>query len=326
MRAKTGVWLIGACGSVGAVTIAGARAIARGVAGRTGLVTELKELRELQLPRIEDLVFGGHEVSGVTLPEAARGFGRRAGVLTDRILEPIRDDLDLIQGDIRPGFPQRPVRALAGGHRGEEGAAATIRAIQTDLAEFKEKHELSDVVVINVATTEPLPSPHPEWDSLTGLREAVEDDRAEVFAPSMLYAYAALDMGLPYVNFTPSTGSSIPALDELARARGTVHAGRDGKTGETLVKTTLAPLFAHRHLKRARVGGLQHARQRGRRGPERAEDRRRQAHEQGPLPARHPRRTGGPQLGPTSTSSRASTTGRSPSTTSTSRASSARVW
>jgi myo-inositol-1-phosphate synthase len=65
----------------------------------------------------------------------------------------------------------------------------------------------------------------------------------------VLYAYAALDAGFPYVNFTPSTGASEPALDELARARGTVHAGRDGKTGETLVKTTLAPMFFARNLK-----------------------------------------------------------------------------
>ena len=249
MRAKTGVWLIGACGNVGAVTVAGARAIARGLAGRTGLVTELKEVRGLPLPAVEDLVFGGHEVSGRTLWESARDFGRRAGVLTDRLLEPLKEDLDAIQADVRPGLPQRPVRTIGGSPRAAAGPRAAVEAVQEDVRAFRDRHGLADVVVVNVATTEPLPEARPEWGSLTRMRGALEDDRAEVFPPSMLYAYAALDAGFPYVNFTPSTGSSVPALDELARARGTVHAGRDGKTGETLVKTTLAPLFAFRNLK-----------------------------------------------------------------------------
>jgi myo-inositol-1-phosphate synthase len=231
------------------MTIVGARAVARGLAGRTGLVTELKELRELPLTPIENLVFGGHETDGGTLLEAARLFGRRAGVLTDRLLDPLAGELERVQADLKPGFPRRPVRALGGPPHAPEGPQASVAAIQTDLGEFRARHGLADVVVVNVATTEPRPQPCPEWESIAGLRAALDDDRAEVFPPSVLYAYAALDAGHPYVNFTPSTGSSVPALDELARARGTVHAGRDGKTGETLVKTTLAPLFAHRHLK-----------------------------------------------------------------------------
>jgi myo-inositol-1-phosphate synthase len=251
MRAKTGVWILGACGNVGAVTIVGARAIARGLAGRTGMVTELKELRELGLCSVENLVFGGHEVSGRTVLEAARDFGRRAGVLSDRLLDAVAGDLEKIQADIRPGFSgaNRPVRTLDGKQRPERGPKAVVAAIQEDLRAFRERHRLDDVVVVNLATTEPLPAPRREWDSLTTLRAALDADHAEVFPPSVLYAYAALDLGYPYVNFTPSTGASIAALDELARARGTVHAGRDGKTGETLVKTTLAPLFAYRNLK-----------------------------------------------------------------------------
>lgn len=249
MRAKTGVWLIGACGNVGTMTIVGARAIARGLAGRTGLVTELKELRELPLAAVEDLVFGGHEIDGTTLAEAARLYGRRAGVLTDRLLDALTDDLERVQGDVRPGFPHRPVRPLKGKQAPPQGPKGCVETIQADLRDFQERHNLADVVVVNVASTEPQPEPRHEWGSIAHLRAALDDDQAEVFPPSVLYAYAALDAGYPYANFTPSTGSSIPALDELARARGTVHAGRDGKTGETLVKTTLAPLFAHRNLK-----------------------------------------------------------------------------
>jgi myo-inositol-1-phosphate synthase len=70
-----------------------------------------------------------------------------------------------------------------------------------------------------------------------------------VLPASSLYAYAAFTAGCAYVNFTPSTGASLPALDELARRQGVPHAGRDGKTGETLVKSVLAPMFAHRALR-----------------------------------------------------------------------------
>jgi len=248
MREKTGIWLIGACGNVGMLTIVGARAMARGLAGSTGLVTELKDFHALDLPRIDDLVFGGHEVSGVSLMDAARDFGRRAGVLSDRLLEQLEADLEEVQADIRPGVGGAPVRTIGGPRRTETTAEAIGRA-QDDLRSFQERHELETVVVINVATTERHTDPRPEWDSLTDLRKAHDDGRDGVFPPSMLYAYAALDAGYPYVNFTPSVGASVPALDELARARGTVHAGRDGKTGETLVKTTLAPLFAHRNLR-----------------------------------------------------------------------------
>jgi len=181
--------------------------------------------------------------------ESARDFERRAGVLTDRLLDALSDDLGKAQKEIRPGFPTRPVRPLTASARHEDGPGAAVAAIEADLRDFQKRNALKDVIVLNVATTEPLPEARPEWDSLVALRAALEDDRAEVFPPSLLYAYAALDAGYPYVNFTPSTGSSVRALDELAQARGSVHVGRDGKTGETLVKTTLAPLFALRNLR-----------------------------------------------------------------------------
>jgi myo-inositol-1-phosphate synthase len=195
------------------------------------------------------MVFGGHEISGRTVLEASREFARRAGVISDRLLDAVAPDLEEIQCDIRPGFHGRPVHSLDSSRRHAESPTEVVEAIQADLVDFKERHELNDVVVVNVATTEQMPEARREWESLTRLREALDHDRGEAFTPSILYAYAALDLGCPYVNFTPSTGSSIPALDELARARGTVHSGRDGKTGETLVKTTLAPLFAFRNLR-----------------------------------------------------------------------------
>jgi len=249
---KVGVWLIGACGNVGVLTIAGARAIARGIAGRAGLVTDLREFRDLPLPAIESLVFGGHEVSGRTLLESAKEFAARAGVLTDSMLRDLAPEFEEIQKEIRPGYPRVPALGAAlaaGAPRGGDTPRAAVRAIGEEMRAFQKRNGLRTVVAVNVATTERASEPRPEWNSLGALRKAIDDDRAEVFPPSMLYAYAALDAGFPYVNFTPSVGASVPALDELARARACPHAGRDGKTGETLVKTTLAPLFALRNLK-----------------------------------------------------------------------------
>ncbi|GAA2898391.1 hypothetical protein GCM10020220_105120 [Nonomuraea rubra] len=104
------------------------------------------------------------------------------------------------------------------------------------------------MVVINVSTTEPAPPPHPAHAGLDALRAAL-DGREPVLPPSALAAYAALRAGCPYVDFTPSTGARLPALDALAREQGLPYAGHDGKTGETLVKSVLAPMFALRNLK-----------------------------------------------------------------------------
>jgi myo-inositol-1-phosphate synthase len=104
------------------------------------------------------------------------------------------------------------------------------------------------VIIVNLASTEPtadhsqLPS---RWHKLSPL---LENDAASTLPASSLYAIAALDLGMAYVNFTPSVGASLPAILEVAELRQTCHAGQDGKTGETLLKSVLAPMFAARHL------------------------------------------------------------------------------
>ncbi len=236
----TGIWLIGARGAVGTLTIVGARAIARGMLEPTGLVTELPDLRDLALPPLDSLVFGGHELCDRNLVESAREFRNKAGLLTEETIQALARDLEEVDSDIRPGIG-------SGAH--PVGPRAKIDAIQRDLRSFQQRRALNHVVVVNVATTEALTEERPEWGTLADLRQALDKDRAEVFPTSLVYAYAALDAGYAYVNFTPSVGASVPALEELARERHTVHAGRDGKTGETLVKSALAPLFAHRNLR-----------------------------------------------------------------------------
>ncbi|MGW4642274.1 inositol-3-phosphate synthase [Sphaerisporangium sp. NPDC004334] len=231
---STGVWLIGARGSVAVTSMIGALAVRAGLAAPTGCVLESPALRSDALPRLGDLVFGGHDVSSVPLDKKAAALAE-AGILPARLAEAVRDALFEIEQQVRP----LPVGATQ---------AEVAREIGADLDTFRRRHRLDRVVVINVSTTEPAPPSHPAHADLDALRAAL-DGPDPVLPPSSLAAYAALLAGCPYVDFTPSTGARLPALDALARAQGLPYGGHDGKTGETLVKSVLAPMFVQRNLR-----------------------------------------------------------------------------
>ncbi|HEY7486899.1 MAG TPA: inositol-3-phosphate synthase [Streptosporangiaceae bacterium] len=235
---STGVWLIGARGSVATTVIAGAAAARAGLAPSTGCVTESADFVEAGLPGLGELVFGGHDVAETCSPKRAEQLAR-SGVLPDRLPELVHDDLVAADAEIRPGI---------GAGQGSETQAETIAAIAADIAAFRERRALDRVVVINVSSTEPPCEPHAAHTALPALTAALES-RAAVLPPSSLYAYAALSTGCAYVDFTPSTGARLPAIDELARTTGLPYAGSDGKTGETLVRSVLAPMFARRGLR-----------------------------------------------------------------------------
>ena len=116
-----------------------------------------------------------------------------------------------------------------------------------DLAGFRERHALARVVVVDVASTEPPHRAGPEVESVPALAAAMA--AGAPLPPSSLYAWAAFTAGCSFVGFTPSVGARLPALASLARTAGVPWTGNDGKTGETLVKATLAPMFASRALR-----------------------------------------------------------------------------
>jgi myo-inositol-1-phosphate synthase len=232
-----GVWLVGARGSVACTVSAGAAAVAAGVAETTGLVTELPALAGAALPAMGELVIGGHDVIEVPLRKRAEDLAH-GGVLPTAALAAVNDDLDRVDARIRPGVTSDQ----------DERLADTLARLRADLDEFRAANDLESVVVINVASTEAQVAPHPAQRSLDDLRRAIDRDQ-RVLPPSSCYAHAALSAGYGYIDFTPSTGSRLPALHELATTTGAVHAGRDGKTGETLLKSALAPMFADRHLR-----------------------------------------------------------------------------
>jgi myo-inositol-1-phosphate synthase len=228
----TGVWLIGASGNVATTVAVGLAALRRELCGPTGLVTELPGIADLDLVPLGELVLGGCDVREPDLVARAERLAEVDRALSPRLVDAVKPELEALAGQVATGITAAGPRA-----KGE---------VQAALRRFGERHALDRIAVVNLASTEPpfdgaLPSdPDQLWRAIA---------EGAAIPPSAIYAAAALDLGCAYVNFTPSTGSAMPAHDALAEARGAVHAGRDGKTGQTLLKTVLAPMFAGRHLR-----------------------------------------------------------------------------
>jgi myo-inositol-1-phosphate synthase len=131
-----------------------------------------------------------------------------------------------------------------GGH----GHRQAVAAITADLASFRRERGLERVVVVNLASTERRVDPSaPIFADLAAFEAALDADDPAI-GPAMLYAYAAIVAGSPYANFTPSVAADVPAIVQLARERGVPVAGKDGKTGQTMLKTVLAAALRQRAL------------------------------------------------------------------------------
>ena len=233
--ARTGIWFVGARGSVATTAALGAAAATTGFAGRTGLVTELPEIAAARPAALEGVVIGGHDVSEEPLVERAMTLAR-GGVVPADLVRALGDELGEIDARIKTVSRNgtQPQRDLA------DDLEADIRA-------FKEAENLDRVVVVDVSSTEPPVATSVTRDHLPELERALDGGESPL-PPSSLYAYAAYRAGCPVVAFTPSPGPNYGALAELAKENGLSWAGRDGKTGETLVKSALAPMFATRAL------------------------------------------------------------------------------
>jgi len=216
---RVGVWLIGARGSVATTAVAGCAAVASGLHAPTGMVTETALFAGRGLPSLSSLVFGGHDTVDCPLPKRAEALAAE-GVLPHGLPSAVAAELTAADREIRPGGP------VPGDTR---APAELIEAFAADIRDFVRRCGLARAVVVNVASTEPAPT-------------------GTALPPSSLYAAAALSAGCPYVNFTPSTGLHHPALAALAHSSGLPYAGRDGKTGQTLLRSVLGPMFAQRAL------------------------------------------------------------------------------
>ncbi len=253
MSEPLGVWTIGALGGIGTTMVVGARAMAQGLVSDTGLVTTRQEFEPLDLVPIADMVFGGHEVRQSNYWESAYEIYKKSGSLDLEVIQAIKEDLLDISEALKPGtavhagdaihdIATNPVTRL------DDGLRSIIQRIQSDIRSFRARESVDNIVVVNLASTEP---PLAEADAIVDrdeLERLLDDGDTSRVRPSMLYAYAAFQEGCGYINFTPSTSALCPVMRAMGEQCGMPFMGNDGKTGETLVKSALAPMFKYRNL------------------------------------------------------------------------------
>ena len=252
---RMGILLQG-MGAVASTVVAGVLAVRQGLGQPFGSLTQLSHIRlgkrtDNRNPLIRDfvpltpldgLVFGGWDIFGGDLYEACA----HAKVLEASLLEKLESGLR----EIRPmpgAFDQNYVRRLNGTHIKPGGRRDWANALRQDIRDFKKLNDLERCVVVNCSSTEVYAELLPVHQTLEAFERGLDENDSNI-SPSMVYAYSALMEGLPYANGTPSWAADTPALLELALKNGVPVGGKDFKTGQTMVKTVLAPMFKARML------------------------------------------------------------------------------
>ncbi|MGH7831381.1 MAG: inositol-3-phosphate synthase, partial [Candidatus Binatia bacterium] len=252
---KLGILLVG-LGAVSTTFIAGVELIKRGMAKPIGSLTQMGRIRlgkrtEKKTPlvkdfaplsRLDDLVFGAWDI----FPDNAYEAAIKAGVLQKDQLDQIKDVLT----QLKPwsgAFDQNYVKKLEGTHVKKGSRRQWADQIIQDIESFKKQSGVKRLVVIWCGSTEVFFTPGPAHQSLRAFEEALDRDDKSL-APSMIYAYAALKSGIPYANGAPNLTTDVPALLELAQETKAPVSGKDFKTGQTLMKTILAPGIKARYL------------------------------------------------------------------------------
>ncbi|MFL2944809.1 MAG: inositol-3-phosphate synthase [Candidatus Poseidoniales archaeon] len=254
---KLGVLMPG-LGAVSTTFIAGTLAIRNNFSSPIGSITQMGSLRLgkrnenrevnikdfVPLTKLDDLVFGGWDIFEDNCYEAAV----KAGVIEKELLNQIKSELSLIK-PMKAVFDKDFVKKLDGTYiKSIKGHRARIEALRQDIRDFKEKNNLDRAVMIWCGSTEIYQEPHDSvYGSLESFESALDDDNTPM-APSILYAYAALKEGIPYANGAPNLSVDFPAMYSLAAKERVPIAGKDFKTGQTLMKTILAPGFKARKI------------------------------------------------------------------------------
>jgi myo-inositol-1-phosphate synthase len=253
---KLGVLLPG-LGAVSTTFVAGVEAVRQGISLPIGSLTQMGHIRlgkrtERRNPKVSELVplagladleFGGWDI----FEDNAYASATNAGVLEPDLLNRIRPFLE----GIRPwpaAFDRYYVKKLDGPNvkRGKN-KMELAEALIDDMAAFKRDRGLSRMVMVWCGSTEIFLAPGPAHATVQSFERALRENDPAI-APSMLYAYAAIMSGVPYANGAPNLSVDIPALVTLANQRGVPIAGKDFKTGQTLLKTVLAPMLKARLL------------------------------------------------------------------------------
>ncbi|NIP79665.1 MAG: inositol-3-phosphate synthase [Gemmatimonadetes bacterium] len=253
---KLGVLLPG-LGAVATTFIAGVESVRRGLAEPFGSVSQMQTIRlgkrtEDRTPLIRDfvplasldqLVFGAWD----PIPDDAYESARQARVLEDRDIEPVADFLRTVR-PMPAVFDSAYVKRLDGPNVKRGANKRELgEQLRADIRRFREENGCDRLVMVWCGSTEIFLETGPAHESLEAFEAAMEADDPAI-APSMVYAWAALREGVPYANGAPNLSVDLPALRELAAENGVPIAGKDFKTGQTLMKTILAPGLKARML------------------------------------------------------------------------------
>jgi myo-inositol-1-phosphate synthase len=253
---KLGVLLVG-LGAVSTTLIAGVEAVRLGIAKPIGSLTQMGTIRLgkrtenrtppikefVPLANLQDLVFGAWDI----FPDDAFVAASKAAVLDQTLLKTLETKLRSIK-PMKGAFEQKWVKRLSGTHvKTGRNKKDLVDQIVADIKEFKVRTGVSRLVMIWCASTEAHTIVKHEHQSLAAFEKALEDNSPEI-SPSMIYAYAALAAGVPFANGAPNLCVDIPALVEMAKRNKIPVAGKDLKTGQTLMKTIIAPGFKARML------------------------------------------------------------------------------
>ncbi len=247
---KLGVLLPGMGGAVSTTFIAGIEAIKRGIGKPIGSLTQLGRIRLgkrtdkksplikefIPLADLNDIVFTGWDIFPDNCYEAAL----KAGVLEKSLVEELKDTLEQLK-PLPAVFSRKYVKNLNGKHlkRGKTKLDLAEQLID-DIKKFKKENGLSRLVMVWCGSTEVFIKPSAVHESISSFEKGLRENHKDI-PPSMIYAYAAIMCGVPYANGAPNLSADVPALIDLAKKKKVPIAGKDFKTGQTLMKTILAP-------------------------------------------------------------------------------------
>jgi len=253
---KLGI-LIPGMGAVASTFIAGVEAVKQGLGQPVGSLTQMGTIRlgkrtDKRTPYIKDfvplasldsLVFGGWDIFPDSVYEAAV----KAAVLDRPLLDRLREPLSAIK-PMKAAFDHAYVKKLEGTHVKQLPTKMDLaEALMQDIRDFKSQNGCSRLVMIWCGSTEVFHKAAAVHQTLESFEEGLRKNDADI-APSQLYAYAALKSGVPFANGAPNLTTDVPALLDLAKQNGVAICGKDFKTGQTYMKTLLAPGFKARML------------------------------------------------------------------------------
>lgn len=245
--------LIPGMGAITSTVIAGAAAINKGIAPALGSFTQLSEIEvkgkrtlvkdALSLTSFKDLVFGGWDIEDITMYQRALD----CKVLEKDLVNQVREETEAVR-TMPAVFDTKYVKRLEGSFvKKGKNWMDLAEQVMKDIENFKAINKLERCVMIWNGSTEIYMEETAVHKSLKSFEEGMKNNSPEI-APSMIYAYAALKMGIPYINGAPNLTIDFPAMLELAELTQTPIMGKDWKTGQTLIKTVLAPGLKVRNL------------------------------------------------------------------------------